>query len=276
MRRCAALLATLVCALGSAGCSGTLDVTRAVTPEEVPAARARLAPAAVVRDDKERIPIPPHAEITPTKVSFGREGRYVHKLQQGDVLVAEEDGSITAIRTAGGQEIRFVPKTAKSPPGSDEVIGELPQQKTEIALRPGDRIEMRGTLEEGDTIGGATVVENRSVGLLVGGALMFTLAYAPAVYVGASSPRSSDRILLLPVLGPFIDWAGRPSCSAPPGVTDDVCAPETAVRVGLALSGGFQALGAILFFVGLPSSLVLVDKEGRRVEWQGTSLGGTF
>jgi hypothetical protein len=269
-------VATLACALGAAGCAGTLDVTRALTPEEASAARTRLAPAAVVRESKERIPIPPHADISPTKVSFGREGKYVHKLQQGDVIVAEADGSITAIRTAGGQEIRFVPNTAKSPPGSDEVTGELPQQRTEIALRPGDRIEMKGTLEEGETIGGATVVEDRPVGLLVGGALMFTLAYAPAVYVGASSPRSGDRVLLLPVVGPFIDWAGRPSCSPPPGVTSDVCAPETAVRVGLALSGGFQALGAILFFVGLPSSLVLVDKEGRRVEWEGTSLHGTF
>src|SRR5262249_40140500 len=94
--RAAVFLTVAACALG---CSSALEGHHRVAPAEVPAASAHLMPSAIVRY-KERISIPPHAEIAPDKVSFSREGRYAHKLGAGDVILANPDGSIRAVRTA--------------------------------------------------------------------------------------------------------------------------------------------------------------------------------
>jgi hypothetical protein len=81
------------------------------------------------------------------------------------------------------------------------------------------------------------------------GAVAFGFAYVPMVVVGASSSLNADRTLLVPLVGPWIDLAQRPSCT--PGMT---CSSESSTRALLVVDGVFQALGALMFVGGLVTS----------------------
>jgi hypothetical protein len=254
------------------GCSSTLPVTRAYAPADVGALRgSKLAPVAVVHD-RARTPIPADAHITATEVAWTPGGDYVHKIRPGDVIEADEDGTILGVRNAAGVETRFVRGTASSPPGTDFVRGRLSEEKRTIALGSGDRIEASGVLEDGDKVPAsgnepaATVVEDRSLALLVAGTLGVAIGYGPALFVGISSSQSYDRPLVAPVVGPWIALAVRPSCNLPQGdLPVDPCTGETLAKVGIVAMGVAQAAGAIAIAFGIPSDLVLVDEKGRRV-----------
>jgi hypothetical protein len=200
------------------------------------------------------------------RVTFPKGGRgaTVKKLEDGDAIIEDDQGRIVAIRSKNGVEQRFEPGAAHMRDGSDEVLIE---QTNEIALAPGDRIELLAHYSPGDAVPGqGNVEERRKIATLVLGAIFFTMGYAPAFYVGATSPLKSDRTLLLPILGPWIDLLARPKCDSG-NLPLDPCVGESLAKAGIISSGVAQALGTVLFVVGLPAEAVVVKDEAR-----GTSL----
>jgi hypothetical protein len=205
----------------------------------------------------------------------------------GDVIEADDDGRILAVRSQNNVETRFVPGTATSPPGSDEVRGKLVEQRTASALGEGDRIGVCGVFSPGESLpGGGHVESSGNAAFAVLGLVTAAVGYAPSLYVGATSSLKADRVLLLPVLGPWIDLATRPSCTTDQKIKDasglDTCSPESIAKAGLIAAGGFEALGTVLFLVGLPSRAVFVEdkRTGLRVEpllsASGASIVGRF
>jgi len=134
-----------------------------------------------------------------------------------------------------------------------------------IALRANDGIEMQGELGSGERVpGGGRVESTRSTTVLLTGAMIFSLAWLPTAYVGLGSQRASDRVLVVPLLGPWIDLASRPAC-VPPDYAKllpvDWCIEESASRAALVASGGIQLLGGVLFALGLPSHVEVVGSD---------------
>jgi hypothetical protein len=263
---CALVVALAGC---SSGCSSTVEVTRFATPPN--AARlvrgGKLVPKAVVRD-KERIPLSTDAKIEADKVTVPlAHGVFVYHLRSGDVIELDADDRISAVRmpTEPPSWIRFAPGTATSPEGTDEVRGKLAQGESTVPLRPTDKIEMFGTFSDGERVpGGGHVESTRSTIALLAGSIILGLAYLPSAYFGAASSRKGDRILLLPVFGPWIDLLGRDKCVPPDGseaLPVDPCIEETANRVAIVASGIAQALGSVLFAVGVPSRAVFVEDD---------------
>ncbi len=66
------------------------------------------------------------------------------------------------------------------------------------------------------------------------------LSYGAAVVVGATSARTDDRTLFVPIVGPWFDLANRPACGI--GVT---CNDENTAKVLLVTDGVFQAIGTL-------------------------------
>ena len=242
-----------------------VDVTRVLTPHDAAnAARAQLRPVAVLRGG-QRIALPADARLEGGRVVLPK-GIHVHKLGRGDVIETDDDGRIVGVRTGGDPpiELHFVPGTAVSPSDSDEVRGQLvADAHSAIELGPTDRVEMRGSFAPDAAIpGGAHVESTRSTGLLIAGIVVMSLGYLPSAYIGLVSPRSADRILLLPAAGPWIDLANRPKCTPPPGsdaLPIDPCTEETASRWALIAGGGLQAVGFVLGAFGLPTRTELVE-----------------
>jgi hypothetical protein len=261
-------------ALGVTGCAGPVEVTRTYTPQAAVQAQSETAlhPVAIVRPGG-RVPIPPDARVEPNRVVFSREGLYVHKLAPGDVIEQDSQGRITAVRSASTPPVvtYFVPGTAESAAGSDEVRGVLPNASSAMALQLGDAIEMHGMFQPDEALpGGGRVESTRSTGMLVGGIVVFTLAYAPTAYVGFGSTRQADRVLAVPAAGPWIDLANRPTCvppQVPAGVRlpFDPCIAETATRAALVASGALQDLGVAFALLGIPSHSRIVSTPDRGV-----------
>jgi hypothetical protein len=262
----------LLFALAMTGCAGPIEVTRTYTPQAAAQAQsdAALHPVAIVRPG-ERIPLPSEARVEPGRVVFPHATLHVHKLAAGDVIEQDAQGRITGVRSASTPPVttRFVPGTAESPDGSDEVRGVLVEGTSALALRPGDAIEMHGTFQPDEALpGGGHVESTRSTGMLVAGIVVFTLTYAPTAYVGFGSPRGADRVLAVPAAGPWIDLANRPACvppQVPHGVSlpVDPCIAETATRAALVASGALQDLGVVLTLIGVPSHSHIVSDPSR-------------
>jgi hypothetical protein len=262
-----ASLAGLTALAALTGCSSTVDVTRYATPPNaVRLVRdGKLAPRAVMRDG-ERLPMATDAVLAADKVTIPvAHDVYVHHLGSGDVIELDAEDRISAVRMATNPPtwIRFMPGTAVSPEGTAEVRGKLAQGEVAVPLRPTDKIELSGTFSDGDKVpGGGHVESTRSMPALLAGSIILGLAYLPTAYFGAASSRKGDRILLLPVFGPWIDLLGRDKCVPPSGseaLPVDPCIEETANRVALVGSGLAQALGGFLFALGLPSHTVFVE-----------------
>ena len=83
--------------------------------------------------------------------------------------------------------------------------------------------------------------------LMTTGLGMFGLSYVPALVIGASSSQSADQNLYIPVAGPWLDLANRPSC----GGRGPTCGSETTNKVLLGVDGIFQGAGAAMAVVGL-------------------------
>ncbi|HEY8041150.1 MAG TPA: hypothetical protein VIF15_15190 [Polyangiaceae bacterium] len=164
------------------------------------------------------------------------------------------------------------------PPGSrveaDQVV--TPRGHV-VELRRTDGVEMHGKIAPGDSIpGGGRVESSRSTGALAAGVVILALSYVPTAYVGAASNRPEDRVLLAPVVGPWIDFAGRSRCVAPASPVPlpvDPCLGETASRAAIVTSGAMQGLGALLTVIGLPASSRIVDGGDRGVAVVPTGNG---
>ncbi|HEY3820854.1 MAG TPA: hypothetical protein VGL81_27005 [Polyangiaceae bacterium] len=137
-------------------------------------------------------------------------------------------------------------------------------RKLSAALRPTDGIVMQGRLAPGEPIpGGGRVESSRSGAALIGGVVVFTLAYVPTAYVGAAS-HGSDAILGVPFVGPWLDLVHRPACvppASPIPLPVDPCMVETATRAALVTSGALQGLGAVLTAIGLPASSRVIEGD---------------
>jgi hypothetical protein len=265
-----ATLASLAPCLG--GCAGDLEVTRLMTVQDaIQLHSSRLVPVAVTRDG-ERIPIGAGATMTPKEIRWEARGQFSHTLEEGDVVLTDDHDRITGLRTRAGVTYNFAPGTAKSPENSDKITGALAGEPKIVQLLPRDKIVLEGTFAPDENVpGGGHIETKRSTELLVLGLLVFGLGYAPAVYVGATSSLNSDRALLVPALGPWIDLATRPKCVPPPGseiLPVDPCSVETASKVGVIAAGVVQALGTVLIAFGLPSHSVFVrDSIAKNKPW---------
>jgi len=266
-----------------------MEVTRVVTPDAAIRAKAggsKLAPSAVIHGAgpvATRAPVPRGATVEKDAVVLGAGGgEVVHKLGPGDVIQVDARGRIVGVKT-GGRRIAFVPGSAASPPGSDEVRGALAVEggaPRTIPLGPDDAIEMTGEVEDGDAVPGGRVESTRSTAALVSGVVLLSIAFVPTAIVGAKSPRSFDRALLVPIAGPWIDLAGRAKCVPPAGsekLPVDPCIEESASRIGVIVSGIAQALGAVVTLIGVPSRLEIREgdaKTGLRVDVEPLSVRG--
>jgi len=86
------------------------------------------------------------------------------------------------------------------------------------------------------------------VGLVASGIVVFGVAYVPSVVVAGASGLNADRTLVVPIAGPWIDFAARPPCA--PATS---CNQENTSRVLLVVDGVFQAVGALTVLDGLLS-----------------------
>jgi hypothetical protein len=195
----------------------------------------------------------------------GPGGSHVRKLEDGDVVVMDEEGHLVTIRSKTGGETHFAPGTASLPPDSDEVLVQEAEGAAGLRLSATDKVEVLASYAPGDKVPGQGHVEEvRKVFPLVSGGILAAITYGPAVWFAASSTLKADRILFLPVLGPWIDLVARPACVPPAGsgaLPVDPCTGETFVKAGLIASGLGQALSVVLIGLGLPAEAVLV-KDG--------------
>lgn len=268
------------------GCGGAVEVSKAMTPAQ--ARQSGLEPVAIVRSTN-RMELPKGARIEKDRVVVVSRV----PVGNGDVVEQNEWGEVTALRRIDGTRTTFRSGSATLSPTGDEVVGELDAASSVIPLLRHDRIEVRGTFEPDTPLPfGGSVERRRPFGLLFGGATILVLAYAPSAYVGAISPRKQDRVLLVPVAGPFIDYANRPTCTPPAGaelLPVDMCIEEKASRAALIASGSLQGLGALLFALGLPARTHIIPppegasgKKTRAASWQvlptrrGMEASGTF
>ncbi len=120
---------------------------------------------------------------------------------------------------------------------SDTTIGQTPP-----APAPPPQ---RGVVE---AQGAERPVETRpNVPLITTGLVTFGLSYVPALVVAGESTQSADHNLYIPVAGPWLDIANRPSCGG--GGPD--CTTETTDKVLIGVSGVFQGVGAVMTVLGL-------------------------
>jgi hypothetical protein len=188
-----------------------------------------------------------------------RSADYVHKLGPADVIETDEADRIVAVRSPTGT-VRFVPGTATSPTDSDEVRGEradAPKVTEPLPVTP------------------AHGESTRATGLLVGGAIVFAMAYGPMAYVASQSTGSWDKSLFIPVAGPWLDLANRPTCVAPAvpvALPIDPCIGET--RIALVVGGVLQAGGVLMTLFGIPAHDVASGDHGVHVSVVPSGLGG--
>jgi hypothetical protein len=283
-------------ALAALACAADVVLGCAAPPYE---ARGTYSPADAARILKER---PAHAWVvrSEARVDLGdgariepdgerfralapktRPGSHVRKLLDGDVVVMDEENHLVAIRSKSGVETRFAPGTASLPPDSDEVlVQEAAAPADGVRIEAGDKVEVLAAYAPGDVVPGqGHVEEERKVIPLVAGALLLTITYGPAAYVGLSSSLKVDRVLLLPALGPWIDLLARPKCTPPPGsdaLPVDSCTGETGIKVGLVASGLGQVLGIVLVGLGLPAEAVLVKDRAATLRLGPFGARGEF
>ena len=86
-----------------------------------------------------------------------------------------------------------------------------------------------------------------NVPLIVTGAVTFGLAYVPAIVIASQSSESADHNLYIPVAGPWMDIASRPSC----GGLGPSCNTETLNKVLIGVDGVAQGAGALMTVLGL-------------------------
>ena len=112
-----------------------------------------------------------------------------------------------------------------------------------------------------------TIVERREVpvmstsnALVAGGTITASLGYGVAAVLAVSSTYGADRLLFVPVAGPWIDLGLRP-----PGTKE-----ENWARVGLVVDGVAQLAGVVMLVAGL----VMKQHAPRAVAALVTPTGG--
>ncbi len=85
--------------------------------------------------------------------------------------------------------------------------------------------------------------------LMVTGLIFLAGSYGTAAIIGATSDKTSDEKLFIPVAGPWLDMKDR-NCDV------NVCTNEGAATAGLIVDGVFQGLGALAIL----TSFVIPEK----------------
>jgi hypothetical protein len=116
-------------------------------------------------------------------------------------------------------------------------------------------------------------------GMMGSGFLVFGMAYVPAVVVAAQSTQAADQKLYIPVAGPWLDLASRPSCAGATAAAAVACDNDAGNRALIAIDGIFQGLGALfvagsLFVPEHPRAMTTAQAEARpRVHISPAHLG---
>lgn len=266
----ASFIAVSAIAFLSAACSPTVDVTRVVSQEQATRyAGTKMMPSAIVHANGSRTELSSDTTIANGRAVVPKShGLFVVHLGPNDVIQVDADDRITGVRSGDGHVVSFVPGTAVTPEGSDEVRGRLAGGDSAIDLAANDQIEVHGTLAPGDQVEHIGHVESsRNTYALVFGTIVSVGSYVPTAGVALESSRAGDRVLLVPILGPWIDLLGRNKCTTPPQVATDTAVPtdpcviETSNRVGIVISGVAQAIGGALLLLGLPARAELIEDE---------------
>ena len=258
------------------GCGASAHVERVVAPNEVDSYRVgTLREVALIRANREG-PIAPGASIRSGKLVTAANSQIVNvPISDADVLEADSEGRITGIRRKNGSSVRFEPGTATSPDGASFVRGILLGTKTtgnELVLSSSDRVRMAGDLSSDQQLpDGTRVTTKRFTFGLVAGVTILSLAYVPTFISGATSGESSDRVLMAPIVGPWINLGMRPGCGAEPAnaneqVVRDYAScevTERAAKILLPISGITQGVGALLLILGLPETATLDEPKAR-------------
>jgi hypothetical protein len=114
--------------------------------------------------------------------------------------------------------------------------------------------------------------------LFASGLLAFGGAYAPSMLVASTSSQPADQHLFVPVVGPWLDLASRPGCSAAPGIA---CGSGGLDRALIITSGIVQGAGvlAVLTSFAFPErdGYLTADNRtrGTAKRAQGPTLGFT-
>jgi hypothetical protein len=107
--------------------------------------------------------------------------------------------------------------------------------------------------------------------MIATGLVIFGLSYGAVVIVAATSDRSDDQRLYVPVVGPWLDLANRDSCS----IDQASCDGETRNKVLLVADGVFQAGGVLTLVYGLltPHRVQMTSTSDAGVRVLPTSFG---
>jgi hypothetical protein len=92
-----------------------------------------------------------------------------------------------------------------------------------------------------DTVERREITVSPSSALVASGTIALSLGYGVATVLAISSTYDKDRLLFIPIAGPWIDLGLRP-----PGTTE-----ETWARFGLVVDGVAQLAGLVLVVTGL-------------------------
>jgi hypothetical protein len=118
------------------------------------------------------------------------------------------------------------------------------------------------------------------VGMIGAGVMVLGSSYIASIIVASRSGHEGDRQLYVPVAGPWLDLAKRPSC---PSDRAD-CSGETTNKVLLVSDGVLQALGVLQIFGGFafPEKKIVTHSATVRVRpavsptQVGLAASGTF
>ncbi len=270
----AALLLLLAPLLAPCGCAGPVEAIKVASPGEASGANGTpLHAVAILRGD-QRAGLPAEGvTVQGNEVLIARPGTFTYRLDPGEDVGVDEQGRVAAVRTPGNPPTitYFVPGTAVHV--GNEVRGELKGHQEHVPLLPSDKLEMRGTFAPGETIplGGEVEVQRAWSALIFGGSL-FALGYIPSVAVAAGSPHDYDRMLYLPLFGPWVDLVQRDNCTPDP-IDPTKCFADGTARIGLIVDGIVQDTGLLLMLVGLPSYAVV---EWGKKKQARVRVGPTF
>jgi hypothetical protein len=117
-----------------------------------------------------------------------------------------------------------------------------------------------------DTIVRREVTVSPSAALIASGTIALSLGYGVASVLAVSSTYDKDRVLFVPIAGPWIDLGLRP-----PGTTDEVWA-----RVGLIVDGVAQLAGVVLLVTGFVMKARMPKNVAALVTPTSTGLSLSF
>jgi hypothetical protein len=260
-------VATLASALaGTTGCASSIAIReRIAAPRAASYVDEKLKPTAVLRGEKRR-ELPDGAKLTSEAVVLARDEIIV--LQDRDTVVMDEAGALTQIDTKRGPRV-FAPGTARLVGDTVKVSDSAPRVWMKFA--PNDVVELRGDYEAGDiTPTGGRVDGKRSLGLAILGSLVFAAAYIPSAVIGGTSDVKGDSLLLIPLLGPWLDLAKREACNPNDAAEQTLtpCSTESFNNALLVTSGVTQLIGVGFFAAGIwtrPSYTRDMQPTGLRV-----------